>query len=202
MKVSIRSATLDDLATIMRICLDPQVRPNQYRVDGSAEPGFRMIIAGEAVLGRYERRISSIEVDGAIAGYIHHDHSFARGAETVTLGWNLAPTYWGQGVMPAAAKQLVEWCISERKTKLFAVECFKENQRCIRVIEKLGFQPRSISYFHRFVNSIAHGNWKWVLRFELDLRQISAAKLTLRGKQNLLNRPLNRPSAGTTHASS
>jgi RimJ/RimL family protein N-acetyltransferase len=175
MKVSIRCATLDDLPTIMRICLDPQVQPNQYRVDASAATGFRMIIAGEAVLGRYERCISSIEVDGVMAGYIHHDHSLSVGAESVTFGWNLAPSYWGQGIMPAAVNQLVDWCIAERTTKLFVAECFRDNQRCIRVIEKLGFQSAPISYFDRFVTSLAHGNWKWVLRYELDLRQATAA---------------------------
>lgn len=190
MKVSIRSATLDDLSTIMRICLDPQVQPNQYRVNASAATGFRMIIAGEAVLGRYERCITSIEVDGVMAGYIHRDHNFTRGFETVTFGWNLAPSYWGRGIMPDAVSQLVDWCVAERKTKRFIVECFRENQRCLRVIEKLGFQPAPISYFDRFVTALAHRCWNWVLRFELDLREATAAELHASRRANLTRIPL------------
>lgn len=175
MQVSIRSATLDDVPTIMWICRDPLVAPNQYRVGLSAELGFRAIVAGEMAMGRYERRISSIDVDGDMVGYIHHDHHFSRGAENVTLGWNLAPKHWGRGIMPAAVQQLMAWCVAKRRTQLFVAECFRENARCIRVMEKIGFLPAPISSFDRFVTALSNGSWKWVLRFEKDLRQRQAA---------------------------
>jgi RimJ/RimL family protein N-acetyltransferase len=175
MQISIRSATQEDVPSIMRICLDPQVTPNQYRVSAKAEPGFRAIVAGEVVLGRYERRITIIEVNGEIAGYIHHDHSFFRGAEAVAFGWNLAPVHWGKGIMPVSVKQLMDQCVSERKTQLFIVECFRDNQRCLRVIDKLGFREAPISLYERAVTALAQRCRKWVLRFEIDLRQNGVA---------------------------
>lgn len=56
------------------------------------------------------------------------------------LGFVLAKDFWGQGLMPEAARALIDYSFSE--LALDAITCghFVENSRSRRVIEKLGFR--------------------------------------------------------------
>jgi RimJ/RimL family protein N-acetyltransferase len=168
MQLSIRDAHLDDIRTIMLIARHPLVTPNQYRLGLAAEAGFHQMLSPDWPRYSLDWRLTSIILNDRMIGYIHHNHDFSRGLKRARLGWNLHPQFWGRGIMPAAVTQLIQRCIREDETSHFVAECFSDNARCKRVIAKIGFKEVPISLFDRVVDALAHGNLKWVHRFELN----------------------------------
>lgn len=56
------------------------------------------------------------------------------------LGYALGKDYWGQGLMPEAARAAMNYAFSELKADTLIVSHFPFNLQSKRVIEKLGFR--------------------------------------------------------------
>ena len=56
------------------------------------------------------------------------------------LGFVLAKEYWGQGLMPEAAKASIDFCFSECSLDALTCRHSTTNKRSKRVIEKCGFK--------------------------------------------------------------
>ena len=67
------------------------------------------------------------------------------------IGYVLSKSYWGQGLMPEAAKAVIQYCFRELKAELMTVGHFQGNDQSKRVIEKCGFS------FFRTYRSEKHG---------------------------------------------
>ena len=80
--------------------------------------------------------------------------------------------------MPAAMSQLIEKLLREENCKTFVAECFRENARCIRVMEKLGFRPVPKSLYDRFVDAVSCLCLKWVLKYELKPEECQCSTIT------------------------
>ena len=101
------------------------------------------------VLSRFmeERDVFAIvhKRDGKVIGSVGVHDSWAAqdaqysGLRIKDLGFVLSKDYWGQGLMPEAARIVIDYCF--RELGLDALTCghFVENTRSQRVIEKLGF---------------------------------------------------------------
>ena len=169
MLVSVRDTTPDDLAAIFRIRNDPQVAPHQYQTSSMGTlDEWRDLIVGNIKAANGDFRCSTI-LDGAtIVGHIVHLHIAADDAWTVECGWNLTPSYWGRGVMCLALTDLFNRFFGDDEVASVLSDCFRDNLRCIRVMEKLGFVRKRISLCDRAKLAYSTRCFRWIERFKLD----------------------------------
>lgn len=56
------------------------------------------------------------------------------------LGFVLSKEYWGRGLIPEAAKRVIDWLFDDVKLDFITCCHFKDNARSARVQQKLGFR--------------------------------------------------------------
>lgn len=56
------------------------------------------------------------------------------------IGYELDPTYWGQGYATEAARVILEFGFCERKLHRISAECIADNVGSVRVLQKLGMR--------------------------------------------------------------
>ena len=56
------------------------------------------------------------------------------------IGYVLSKTYWGQGLMTEAVKEVIHFCFDKYALDALTVGHYSENSRSKRVIEKCGFK--------------------------------------------------------------
>ena len=61
------------------------------------------------------------------------------GVKSLSIGYELAKPYWGQGYMTEALRAMVQYGFERKGLDVLAIGHFKENSRSRRVIEKCGF---------------------------------------------------------------
>lgn len=59
--------------------------------------------------------------------------------EGLSIGYVLAPEYWGKGYMQEACERILEYCFEDKYLEIVTVYHYHVNQQSKRVIEKLGF---------------------------------------------------------------
>ena len=57
-----------------------------------------------------------------------------------SIGYTLAPTYWGRGYATEALKVVMRWAFEVAKVESIENQCHPDNKASIRVLEKAGFQ--------------------------------------------------------------
>ena len=60
------------------------------------------------------------------------------------MGYDLWPDYWGQGLMPEALRVLLRYGFEVMELNRVEATTHTENQRSMRVLEKLGFQREGV----------------------------------------------------------
>lgn len=67
------------------------------------------------------------------------------------IGYDLWPDYWGQGLMPEALQTLLRYGFRAMELNRIEATTHTENQRSMRVLEKLGFQREGLlrEYYYR-----------------------------------------------------
>ncbi|MDF2803044.1 MAG: hypothetical protein K0S61_2947 [Anaerocolumna sp.] len=79
---------------------------------------------------------------GRVIGSIglHPDRKRSYDSDKVKmLGYVLAEEYWGQGLIPEAGKEIINFAFQELQLEILSVFHFSSNPQSKRVIEKLGF---------------------------------------------------------------
>ena len=64
------------------------------------------------------------------------------------IGYVLAKSHWGRGLMPEAVGRTIDWCFSEAGLDALTVGHFTGNRQSRRVIEKCGFVFEKKGSFH------------------------------------------------------
>lgn len=82
-------------------------------------------------------------------------------------GRNLAPAYWGRGIAVVVLLQLFDDLFDDRQIDIALSDCFSDNQRCIRVLEKLDYEPVGISPLERLCILTLNRCLHWIRRFRL-----------------------------------
>lgn len=59
---------------------------------------------------------------------------------TRMLGYSIAKSCWGKGLMTEAAKAVVSYGFEREKLELISAYCYPYNHRSVRVLEKCGFR--------------------------------------------------------------
>lgn len=167
MEFRIRPTVPEDLEEMFRIMTHPLVKAQQYPIGllDSVER-WRRHLFGATYRGPTTN--STILVDDKIAGYI--ERWFRRDARReirASYGWNLAPEYWGRGLMPAILAQDFTSHFTEPRFAEIFIDCFRDNARCIRVLEKLNCRPTFISPIERVETMIRNRCPRWVLRHRM-----------------------------------
>ena len=58
----------------------------------------------------------------------------------VEIGYDIVPTYQGQGYATEMARAFVKWALDQALVRRVTAECLPDNGASIRVLEKLGMQ--------------------------------------------------------------
>jgi RimJ/RimL family protein N-acetyltransferase len=170
MKLIVRETTEADLPAIVRIQNDPLVTLQQFRAGkGGTLAAWRQRLHGDWRRWNVSFRCSTIDIEGEIAGYITQLTWQARSLKQCYCGWNLDPPRWGQGLAVQALTLLFN-SLFAGTSDLDAVisDCFTRNDRCLRVLAKLGYQPAPIPWFERLHTALRFGCHQWILRHRLD----------------------------------
>jgi RimJ/RimL family protein N-acetyltransferase len=61
--------------------------------------------------------------------------------DEVEVGWVLAPAFWGRGLATEAGRACLEWGLRSLAVPYVTAMIQPENQRSIRVAERLGMAP-------------------------------------------------------------
>jgi RimJ/RimL family protein N-acetyltransferase len=168
MDIVIRDTAESDLPGIFRIVTDPLVQPHQYRLTRrDTIDGWKQQLFGDRKNGPMLIKCTTVVRYNEIIGHISHNHYEAHGQKLCYCGWNLAPAYWGRGIATIALSQLFDSFFGPQQVDAVISDCFSNNQRCVRVLQKLNYEPVGIAPYHRLVILIVNRCLHWIRRFQL-----------------------------------
>lgn len=163
---------MEDAEVIHRLRSDPRLRDMQYAPSHFETPErlFKLIEASAGMVG-HEFKGTTILVDDQFAGHIFERYQILGGREQATLGWSLLPELWGQGIATLALRQLFDLRFSENRSLHLIAYCFDSNTRSLRVIEKLGFQSRTMTLIDRLTHFFNTWGRHRVVKFGLTFER-------------------------------
>jgi RimJ/RimL family protein N-acetyltransferase len=138
---TIRGTAREDVPAIFAIWNDPLVLKEQYGPQrGETQEVFAtMYLSGRKMRG-LDLQCTSIFVDETLVGNVFQCFATWPSGRVCNCGWNLAPSQWGRGIMPAALAMLFDQLFTQERVSSVVADCFSTNGRCLRVLEKLAFQ--------------------------------------------------------------
>ena len=170
---TIRDSTLDDAQQIFDLRCDPRLKTMQYPPSFLETPTTILAITQpgpEFPMNGW--KCSTILTDGSFAGHIIQVFTpGVDGVTTILLGWDLVPECWGKGIMVRALDLLFEQRFTTKREISFVACCFASNLRCIRVIEKLGFQPDNLTFWERVSHFVRTRGRERVVKYCLTYDQ-------------------------------
>jgi UDP-2,4-diacetamido-2,4,6-trideoxy-beta-L-altropyranose hydrolase len=131
--VTLRSAGPEDCRRIWLWRNDEETRRASF--DSSAIPFETHARWFEASLGRPDRRIYVVEVDGTAAGMVRLD---VEGRQAV-VSINLAPEWRGRGVGPLALRGLAELAFALLGLQRLEASVKADNHASVAAFERAGF---------------------------------------------------------------
>ena len=141
----------------------------QYRVDIRAYSDFlSRVLQGDNVTGIVSTQFSTIDRNSVAIGYVRHDHYCVDNAKVVYCSWNLTSTLWGQGVMRFALTELFNAWMHDSDTQHVYADYFRRNERCRRLLNRLGFVTQEIPISERLSTAVQQKCLQWVIRRRLD----------------------------------
>ena len=139
-ELMLRPWRLDDAPALVAAWTDPEIQ-RWTAVPTTQELAY----AQRWIAGEEERRQRNLSLDlvvdrrGTVAGevgFVAHDGD----AETVELGWWVAPAHRGQRVASTAARLLAPWIEAELRQRV-VVRCHPDNPASMAVARNAGFRP-------------------------------------------------------------
>lgn len=168
MDITIHDTIEADLPEIFRILTDPLVQPHQYKlVSSDTIDLWKQQLFGNQRSVKWVFKCTTIARHNDTIGHINQYYYEAYGQRICYCGWNIAPSYWGKGIALIALTQLFESLFGDHQIDAVVSDCFSNNNRCIRVMEKLNFKPGKISVCERMQTVIVKRCFHWILRFQL-----------------------------------
>lgn len=137
-RLTLRRWTMRDMTGFLRFAADPAV----------------MFAAGSAPVMTEEQAHSELrraaddpyvfaivrKEDGEILGKIKFQGDFRRfRTNSVSIGYELARVYWGNGYMTEALRAMVRYAFEQIGVDVIGISHFVGNERSRRVIERAGF---------------------------------------------------------------
>ncbi|MFL5800931.1 MAG: GNAT family N-acetyltransferase [Roseiflexaceae bacterium] len=153
-RLILRQITPDDAEDIFRIYADPQVMrywssapmrsiDQAHRKIAGAAAAFH---AREGIRWAITRKGSSRLIGSCGHWRLIKEHSRSE------IGYELAPEYWGQGIMPEAVGAILRFGFERMGLHSVEAQIEPNNQGSRRVLEKLGFVQEGYFRQNFFVN--------------------------------------------------
>lgn len=138
-RLRLRAPRLADAQAVTDIVSDPRIYEKVARIPPrqtlqQSETWLRSAIHGRDLDTDH---VYMIEFSGELVGSVGA-HRRGQG-ETFEIGYWLAPSYWGRGIVTEAAAALIEELEAQGKADTLVSGHFKDNPASARVLEKLGF---------------------------------------------------------------
>lgn len=178
MKITIRKTLKADLPKIFQIHSDPLVVPFQYKLrsDDTIE-SWVLKLEGREVQPRTVFKSTTVCLGREIVGHIIQHHYEIKSNKYCYCGWNIAPSHWGKGIATEAIRQQFELFFGQEDIDAVFSDCFSTNMRCLRLIQRLGYESIEIRLGERLWTMIKTGSFRRVLRFCLTREQWNASKI-------------------------
>ena len=127
-----------DAEACYRYAKDPRVGPAAgWRAHASVEESRQII---REVLSAPETYAIVLKETGLPVGSIGlHRRDLASGEDEMELGYWLGVPYWGRGLVPEAARELLRYAFEDLKLSRVWCAYYDGNDKSRRVQEKLGF---------------------------------------------------------------
>lgn len=86
----------------------------------------------------------AIEVDGEAVGVIGYVPQTDVERVSAEVGYWIGEPFWGKGIMPAALRELTGKIFAETEIRRLFAPVFEYNHASMRVLEKAGFEKKTI----------------------------------------------------------
>ena len=162
-----------DAEALFACASDPEVGPIAgWPPHQSAEESLRVI---RTVLSRPEAYAVCLKEDGKLVGAIElmlNGHTdMTKRDDECELGYWLARPFWGRGLMPEAAREMLRRAFEDLGMTTVWCGYYEGNERSKRVQEKVGFRFRwksenvDVPLLHEqrtgYVSSLTKDQWEW-----------------------------------------
>ena len=128
----------DDAEALYGYARDPEVGPPAGWVPHTSVENSREII--RTVLSAPETYAVCLKKDGKAIGSIgFHRNDLAETDDEYELGYWIGKPYWGQGMIPEAARALLRYAFLELRMARIWCGYYDGNRKSRRVMDKLGF---------------------------------------------------------------
>lgn len=135
----LRPFTEDDAEDLFAYAKDPRVGPIAgWKPHESVEESreiIRTVFSAPDTFAVVDRETG--RVIGS-AGFVRRGKAW-DGEKSLAIGYALSPAYWGRGIMPEVAAELLRYGFEELGLSEIWCTHYEENSRSRRVIEKSGF---------------------------------------------------------------
>jgi aminoglycoside 6'-N-acetyltransferase len=152
-RVTLRNASLDDLARITTIRLEPEVERRWGILEEGELEGFLQ-----------DEKTFVVEAAGAVIGAIQYDEENEPMYRHASIDIFLTTSRHGEGFGSEAVRVLARYLIEERAHHRLTIDPAADNSAAIRAYEKVGFRPVGVM---RSYERGADGTWHDGLLMEL-----------------------------------
>lgn len=179
MDIQLRPTVDSDLPMIFKIVGNPSVAPFQYPLKSTTFDDWCEEYEQSKKSSFYRVEHLTILYDGQPAGTLLSNFRKEQDYEFVYAGWNLDPAFWGKGIMTLALAQSFGEFLDSDETRIVIADCFPTNERCLRLLDRLGFQRSSITLWERIRTAYTLGAFRWTWRFVLSQDRWKEASIRL-----------------------
>ena len=146
-RVTLRAPQDGDIELLMAMVMRPGVKEWWGSLEDGAYVRDGLLNGGTAF---------SLDVDGALAGWLGYNEETDPDHRHASLDIFLAAGLHGQGLGPAALALVAKWLFEERGHHRLTIDPARENARAIRAYEAVGF--RAVGAMRRYERG-ADGRW-------------------------------------------
>lgn len=139
-RLVLRRWTAEDAAALYALASDPEIGPRCGWKPHESEAESAEII--RTVFAAPEVYAVTLREGGKIIGSAGLQPMEGQPDDSPELGYWLGRAYWGRGLMPEAARSLIDRAFEELNVRELWCSHFASNAQSRRVIEKCGFRYR------------------------------------------------------------
>ena len=176
-RLLLRRWTMQDMPGFLLFAADPEVM---------MAAGSKPVLSPQEARLELERTVAdpyafaiTLKGTGEIVGKIKYQADDCRyQVNSVSIGYELARRYWGNGYMTEALRGMVRHAFGAMRMDVVGIHHFTCNQKSRRVIERAGFIFEGVipQAFRRFDGRVFDDVCYSILRSEYETGQISSSR--------------------------
>jgi [ribosomal protein S5]-alanine N-acetyltransferase len=145
-RMVLREITEDDVEAVYQIRSDYEV--TKYNTGHPLTSYLEAKVLINNIASDYEQQASirwglALKVSDALVGMCGFNY-WDRINKRASVGYDLARTYWGRGLMPEALHRILQFGFEEMELNRIEADCTSLNKASERVLEKVGFKHEGL----------------------------------------------------------